>query len=687
MAAMIAALLLGAIAPPPDNDDETPRAARTSLTAPPPDQNETRGKPPPSAVATPERDDDDNLKTAVPSESHESEADDEDEEEGRAQPSGTIVITARRLDAARTQIDAALGSTTYSLTNETIENRPGGETGSISDILTQVPGVTLAGKTLSVRGSPANQVRINNVIVPEAISDPADQLSSRLAETTSLITGTLPAQFGFAPAGVISVTTKNGLYQHGGQAELFAGSNGMLEPAFEWTGSAAATSLFGSGSLEHDRSTVVDAGGLGALDRRNEIEGLGFADHIIDAGDRVSMILGGSHERHRFGETGIGRGTKERDDGYAVGTFQHTDDGFTVQASLFGGGASDEARFGDRTRERSSTFGTQIDASDELAATHTLRFGILASRSAVHEIEADLRSTADRTAAGVYAQDEWKITPSLTFNPGARLEWLRGLNSAAEIEPRASLVWASKYGLTAHAGYARYASAVPLGEETRATDLPAERDDYFDGGIQQRLGSLTIGLDGYSRFARDYIAEHETLGSAVPTAFAFKRARVGGVEVSTTYSRGPATAWANMSLTRATAESITSSETLFSPETLAAASIQSVPLASERPVTASGGLTWRLGKLSLSSDVLASSGAVRTLEPEKPNGSRYSPYALFGFAAVYHARIVDRSADLRLDLTNVTNARYFTSNALNLEGGWTRRGQGRSIAIGIEQGF
>ena len=69
------------------------------------------------------------------------------------------------------------------------------------------------------------------------------------------------------------------------------------------------------------------------------------------------------------------------------------------------------------------------------------------------------------------------------------------------------------------------------------------------------------------------------------------------------------------------------------------------------------------------------------------NGSRHSPYALLGLAAVYHARIIGRSADLRLDLTNITNARYVTSDAGNLEGGWTRRGAARAITIGIEQGF
>jgi hypothetical protein len=650
MTALFVALLLSAAVSPPPDDDDKPRSGRSSASAPRPDED--------------------------------------DEEEGRVQPNSTIVVTAHRLDAARTRIDAGLGATVYSLTNDTIENRPGGETGSVGDILSQVPGVTLSGRALNVRGAPANQVRINNVIVPEAISDPADELSSRLAETTRLITGTLPAQFGFAPAGVISITTKNGLYQHGGQAELFAGSDGMLEPAFEWAGSVDNTSLFTSGSLERGRSTVGDVMGNTARDRRLAVEGLGFADHVIDDENRVSLIFGGSHERHRFGETSVGTGTETSGDAYGVATYQHTDGGFTLQASAFGGLASDEARFTDKTRERHSSWGTQIDGSKAIGASHVLRFGLLATRSTVREFDlAGARFSERRTSIAAYVQDEWKLLPALTFNPGGRIEWLRGLGSSATAEPRVSLVWTSPAGLTAHVGYARYASAPPIGEESAGTRLPNEHDDYIDAGIQQKLGALTIGLDGYWRSAHNYIAEHRTIGSAAPTAFEFRRARMKGLELSGTYARRGTTAWANLSLSRADARSIIGGEALFAPATIDTASERYVPLDGDRPVTASGGFTKRFGKLSLGGDLLVSSGAVRTFDVTNPNGTRHSAYGVFGLAAVYHARIAKRPADLRLDLTNLTNVRYATSDASTLEGGWTRWGRRRAITIGIEQGF
>jgi len=682
MAVLIAALVLGAsLAPPPDEDGELRNSARPSASARKAAQDDVAPGPPPTSDV-----DDDKPKAAARPEGQ--DTDDDDDAEGRVQPISTIVVTGHRLDAARTQIDAGLGATVYSLTNDAIESRPGGETGSVVDILTQAPGVTLSGRTLDIRGAAVNQVRINNVIVPETISDPADQLSSRLAETTRLITGTLPAEFGFAPAGVISITTKNGLYQHGGQAELFAGTDGMLEPALEWSGSVDRTSLFGTGSIERERSTIGDMLGNRARERRIADEGLGFADHVIDDENRVSLIFGGSHERDRFGKTSVGSGSETTGDAYGIASFQHSDGGFTLQASAFLGVASEQASFTDTTRDRRTSRGTQIDGSDTIGESHTLSFGLLADRSTAREIEhAGLRTVAARTSLGIYAQDEWKLLPSLTFNPGARMEWLRGLAGSPKVEPRASLVWAAPANFTVHVGYARYASAAPLGEPPASTHSPDERDDAFDAGIQEKTGPFTLGLDGYVRSAHNYIAEHEAIGLAIPTALVFRRARMKGLEMSGTYARRGMTAWLNLTLSEAAGRSLVGGDALFSPAIVSVAADRYVPLASDKPVTLSGGLTERLGKVTLAGDVLVSSGTVRTLGTGEPDGDRHSTYIVPGLAAVYHATIANRPADIRLDLTNLTNAHYVTSDPTNLAGGWMQWGRPRAITIGIEQGF
>lgn len=610
------------------------------------------------------------------------------DDDDKGKQTGTIVVTARRLDAARTSIDQGLGATVYELHNETIENRPGGETGSIGSILTQTPGVTLSNSGLSIRGSKRVQVRINDVIIPEAITDPEDRLSSRLAESTRLITGSLPAQFGFAPAGVIAVTTKNGLYQHGGQAELFAGSHGAFEPAFEWGGSTGRSSLFASGSLETGTTRVADIAGPFASGRRHEIGGLAFADHVIDKDNRVSLILGGSRERRRIGATDLPPGTEQIADVYAVGTLQHSTESFTVQASLFAGHNTNSATFGERTQETSGSVGAQVDSSLQAGVGNMLRGGLLLTRSTQKELRArPFTDRARRTSVSVYFQDEWKPVSSLTVNAGFRADWLRTLSSSPAAEPRVSIVWSSSGGFTAHAGYARYASAPSLGEEPAGVRLPDERDDYFDAGIQQKIGPVTLGIDGYFRAAHDLLVEHKTPGEAVSRAFAFSRGRFRGMELSATYARGPVTAWANVTLSRSQGRTIIGGEPLFPEQTLTAANGHWVDLASDRPVSGSGGLTWRIGKLDLSGDVLGGSGAVRTFNPANPNGGRAKAFATFGIAAVYHMNLFDQPLDLRADLTNLTNAHYVTNDAANLEGDWTQMAQSRAILVGFEQSF
>lgn len=206
-------------------------------------------------------------------------------------------------------------------------------------------------------------------------------------------------------------------------------------------------------------------------------------------------------------------------------------------------------------------------------------------------------------------------------------------------------------------------------------------------GAQQRLGPLTLGVDGYSRAVHDLIAEHVTPGSTAATAFGFARGRFRGVEFSAAYAHGPVNAWANVSFSKSQGRTIIDDSGLFSAATLAGAKGRWINLASDRPVSASAGVGWRVRKLMISGDLLAGSGGVRTLSPSDPNGARASAFATFGVAAVYHLDIAGRPIDLRADLTNLTNVHRFENDAADLEGDWTRRSQGRSILIGFEQSF
>ena len=80
-------------------------------------------------------------------------------------PETAIVVTARRLVVARESAEPVLGATRYSLTNDTIEARPGGETTTIGQVLQQVSGVSDGGSgrlvVSGVRGGV--EYRLNNI--------------------------------------------------------------------------------------------------------------------------------------------------------------------------------------------------------------------------------------------------------------------------------------------------------------------------------------------------------------------------------------------------------------------------------------------------------------------------------------------------------------------------------------------
>ena len=55
-------------------------------------------------------------------------------------------------------------------------------------------------------------------------------VESRFAQSISLLTGALPAQFGLRTAGVIDIKTKEGLLENRADAELYGGQRGTSNP-------------------------------------------------------------------------------------------------------------------------------------------------------------------------------------------------------------------------------------------------------------------------------------------------------------------------------------------------------------------------------------------------------------------------------------------------------------------------
>src|ERR1700683_1561178 len=160
-----------------------------------------------------------------------------------------VVITARRLNQARTEIETQTGASTYTIDSTAIAATPGGDNVQLNQVLLQAPDVVQDSfGQLHVRADHNDlQYRLNGIILPEGISVFGQSLSPRLISSLKLITGALPAEYGLRTAGIIDMTTKSGVLDPGGSISVYGGSHGTFEPSFHYGGNSGNLNFFGSG--------------------------------------------------------------------------------------------------------------------------------------------------------------------------------------------------------------------------------------------------------------------------------------------------------------------------------------------------------------------------------------------------------------------------------------------------------
>lgn len=673
---------------------------------------------------------------------------DDDDDDDDVRPSSApaeIVITARRLDAARADIEPDLGASTFTLSNEAIERRPAGETTSLAQVMLQMPGVAQTGKRqISLRGAPGGiQYRINNVILPDGIDDLSEQLSPRLADKIQLITGALPAQYGLQVGGVINITTKNGLYGEGSQLEIYGGGAGQIEPAVEIAGASGSTSYFATGSYLHDAVGLASPDGSRKPrhDRTDQFEGLTFLDHVIDDASRVSLVAGLSDERFEIPENPkvdlsdpagvalanpIDGGHLRQRDVYGALSYLRSQGASTLQFSVNGRLSHNALRsaastgvfqtgLGGETTENGAALGVQAEGAFRLGAQHTLRVGGIASYNRLNSRLDGITlsgappmlvsfASADhvhRDDASLFVQDEWKPTGRLTLNYGVRFDRISGFVDGNAVGPRASLVWSGPLGFTLHAGYARYLVAPGLfagaqaqaladasGRRSGGTSDPfrLERDNTYDAGLQRKFGAFTVGLDAFWRDADNFLSESQDGSPLLAKPFNYRMAHIRGAVFSATYSEGHLSAWANAAFTKARAKGLVSGQAYFSPATQTIIQNDWVRPEGTQHLSGSAGAAYSLGALGLSGELLYGSGKARS-----PGASGLQPSSLPGYVQVNLALtyridgLGGRPLDLRFDVINLTDRQYQINDDSKV--GLPQWGPRRGIFGGIEQSF
>jgi outer membrane cobalamin receptor len=141
------------------------------------------------------------------------------------------------LDEARQRIVPSLGATVYTIDAPEIADLTEGDNVPFGKLALRLPGVSQDSEgsgNFHIRDDHGNvQYRIDDVLIPEGITGFSEDFDTRFAQDVELITGALPAQYGFRTSGILDIHTKSGATAPGGEVEMYGGSNGEVRPSFE----------------------------------------------------------------------------------------------------------------------------------------------------------------------------------------------------------------------------------------------------------------------------------------------------------------------------------------------------------------------------------------------------------------------------------------------------------------------
>jgi hypothetical protein len=429
-------------------------------------------------------------------------------------------VVTGELDQSRESILPSLGATSFIMDQTQILNLPQGQDAPFNQVLLRAPGVaedSAANGDLHVRGEHGNlQYRINDVLLPEGITGFGLELDPRFVQSMQLITGSLPAQYGFRTAGIVDIKTKTGGFDGGGSASLYGGSFDTLRPSVEVGGTQGDLSYFADASYDHNAIGIENPTSSSAPvhDVSDQYKAFAYLSYILNRTSRLTFMGSVSYSNFQVPDTpGLPAGTspdgvqwlpgsfdssrlnenQNEQNYFGVATYQKSAGDLNYQLSAFGrdssvhftpdpvgdlyfdGVASDVDR-------RLLSAGVQGDGSYQPAVGHTLRAGFTFldesvdadSATTVFPVDAGGNPKGPRYSiansqllhglfAGAYLQDEWRITRKLTLNYGARFDaYDATFDEEHQLSPRINLIYRPVRSTTLHAGYSRYFTPPPV---------------------------------------------------------------------------------------------------------------------------------------------------------------------------------------------------------------------------------
>ena len=658
-----------------------------------------------------------------------------------------------QLDAGRANLLPTAGSSTFVMPREALEALPQGTNAPLDKVLLQTPGVSqdsAASGDIHVRNEHADvQYRVNGIMLPDGISGFGHVLDTNFIGRLALITGALPAQYGLRTAGIVDIQTKSGAsLEQGGQVGLYGGSFQTWTPTLDYGGRIGNTEYFFTG-----RGFTSDLGIENPTDSRNAIHDrtyqgnfFSYTSTLIDLQTRFATIFGNTTNRFQipnnpnqpffdgvtaaYGVSSLNSGSldekQNEQNTFFVAALQRS----TMQADwqvaafsryatvhfipdtvgdlVFNGIASDVYR-------RSFANGVQGDSGFRLNEAHTLRAGFtVTGESTLNSnistvfpdtlVDTPFSITDDVSKlgwiAGVYLQDEWKLTDRLTLNAGLRFDQMWQFTDANQLSPRVNVVYKPIDGTTLHAGYARYftpppqliaapanvaafagTSAAP--ETFQQSPVLPERSHYFDAGILQQVGpNLELSMDAYYKIARDLLDDGQFGAALILNGFNYEQGENKGIEFGAKYKNGGFFAYGNFAVARQVAKNVVSNQYLFGVDELAYIANNWIYTDHAQQLTGSVGASYTWDGTKVSIDMVYGSG----LGSGFANTDHVAPYATANLGISHEFNVPGRKPiTARFDIVNVADTVYLLRNGSGIGVFAPQYGMRRGFFFGLSQ--
>ena len=226
---------------------------------------------------------------------------------------GSVEVSAK-LDKSRNQISTSIGASQYVMDAAAIDRLPLGDNTPVNQILLQAPGVVQDSYgEMHVRGDHGDmQYRINGVTLPESISGFGQMIDPDIIERVQLLTGALPAQYGYRTAGVVEIITESGAHRHhddkedgdgdgdfGGRAGVTLGSHGTFNPELSFHGSTNKWSWFLTADYEKNNIGIENpTKSYQAIhDHSQQLKGFGYLSYLLNENARINFMFGVANNR------------------------------------------------------------------------------------------------------------------------------------------------------------------------------------------------------------------------------------------------------------------------------------------------------------------------------------------------------------------------------------------------------